>query len=1093
VLVSTSAKCILSADKSGLICVWDARSGSQTTCFHAERPSAPAKDVGLKVIENRTLSEDRNDERESKSCRKLEIRRSLARSLEQDKACSRPWQEMPKSYAIFKGLAHLRGQESRQGEDEIWLTAATLDLMQKRLAVGWNHGAVQLYNFTSGKLLQELLSEATSEIVSLAVATRQTRHNSQMKSVSEDASDESGAYIVGAEENGTVWFWPNRAPKENKQVLFVYHLCDRDSMQGRIDMSVMKIGHGVIATGTSNGRVVCWSLSTSRIMAKVDEIPEHLTRTGQNTVQSFLLLPNFLGKSARAINDKASDKADKIFANGKESVNCANEGAILAVAGSEGEIVFYNTLSGRIVSRFAVADIEYFKSASVTSLCMDELHEMGVRDGPSGRAAEPRLLFVGDSNGKMYTFDIGYLGDSHGTRMPHHKITKNHTSRHKTEDVNNRSAEKHTALKLFEKEVCGFGISSVATLRYPPGNAGWEQDSTKHCATFVLVIGALDGNCPLLRFANNPDTWLVCMYAPVHLTRMNVSSGSVSLWTPNLQLLMRLDTKSSLKQSTRLISWLRAAVFTCNQEKGAQLVMDGGQDKWSKDKPSRILCVTVMSAMHLPPAPYDELASRADAETDRSTKFHAVLFLDNEMCGRTSPVDAKVQAAVSSPPIRGEARSGGESLSVAWEQQDSKHELRVDDDHHRVFGLMLYRTDPSIVQSGQNPNNGSNRSDLRIDGDKEQRVLNDIFAKGVTGGSQRGHDKVRHGHIHKDVNEDRLSGRAVGCVVLSLHSLALHSERLDWFALSEPSRLHLGPCGHEALPPGAPMVQIKLKMTTEEQLAKNEKHAEAVHENAKVLIVRWWRSRRKKRETLKCIADVGAAAHKHGKHSTSAMSPVGLTASARGAITALPLPSSSVLIAPPATPPTLQSDSAHMRRGAQTVRATIADTRKDNVYHMSDKTRGWHTHRPTTAGALEDALSHANEGRQEGARLQVPAAKTTHPEPPNPSAIAHCAQGTQRMHRPPSAHRGLSGSADGRRKAVAGGPSSQALHPSASMPPVLLRKNLPSVALGVPSPRVDGRVASPPFTSFALFPHLPRALIACRLRPQCSLETNVQR
>jgi len=55
--------------------------------------------------------------------------------------------------------------------------------------------------------------------------------------------------------------------------------------------------------------------------------------------------------------------------------------------------------------------------------------------------------------------------------------------------------------------------------------------------------------------------------------------------------------------------------------------------------------------------------------------------------------------------------------------------------------------------------------------------------------------------------------------VLALNTLPLHSERHDWFQLSDPSCLHAAPIqgGHDSLQP-RPMLQLKIKMTTEEEV-----------------------------------------------------------------------------------------------------------------------------------------------------------------------------------------------------------------------------------------------------------------------------------
>ena len=92
---------------------------------------------------------------------------------------------------------------------------------------------------------------------------------------------EAAAFIVGADEAGTLWLWPNRAPHHVKSVKYVRKLADRDgALADGAAITACKTSAGMIASGFSNGRVTLWSLTAGKVVLKVDEIDQFRTRTG---------------------------------------------------------------------------------------------------------------------------------------------------------------------------------------------------------------------------------------------------------------------------------------------------------------------------------------------------------------------------------------------------------------------------------------------------------------------------------------------------------------------------------------------------------------------------------------------------------------------------------------------------------------------------------------------------------------------------------------------------------------------------------------------------------------------------------------------
>ena len=716
VLWSAAENCILALDRSGLVCVWDNTTGKQTSCFQAERPAW----VPTQTKSDNSTNIDTGQAASDPSLHK--VSRSH-RGLGRQKRNRRPWAETPKS---FRRLKDAQRAQTLDSNDVTLLTAATLDLAQRRLVVGWSNGVVHLYNFSSGTLLQELLSEATSEIVALCVGEQKAQYSTSLSGISTSLEpNESGAYIVGAEENGVMWVWPNRANKDSKKVPYVRRLFDRDSAQENPEISEMKIGHGIIATGSSAGKLVCWSLSAAKPLCKVDDIPPHLTRTGANTCQCLLVLPTAKRETA------AQGHGD--WARG-ESV----ESAMVAVAGSEGVVVFSSATTGRALCQFSVGDIEYFKSASVTALaCV----KTGADNNGNKARQHVRLIFVGDSNGKLYTFDVQRLlypkeeslaiaASAQVTKFPHARHPP-HSSHIKKSNPSHKQA-----VKLFESQAYDSGICSIVVIPFVHSTAGWARTQAEDSNLFALAVSTLD--------------------------------GSVSLWASNLEPVAKLNSTAQLQRLPQFMSKLSAAADACSPESVTNILNAGN----AAGLPVRILCVSVLSIAGL--MPFQSAALMPEG----GQQFHFALFLDKDRC------------AISKPTA---VASDGQAV---WD--GVAHHLRVDDEKHRGFGLMLYRTDAASIQYCDDEHSEDNLNQVLALEAADDKGLNeskdlpeedmDANQKQVMANMRRMMQRLPSEDRKVDV--DSLQGQELGAICIPLHTFALHSDRLDWFVRLSLTRLH---------------------------------------------------------------------------------------------------------------------------------------------------------------------------------------------------------------------------------------------------------------------------------------------------------------
>jgi hypothetical protein len=156
VLVSSSdagpeGASIVAVDSSGLVCVWNAATGAQKTCFQAERPlvgqqRGSEKPTNTQVNERESpISGPTITTAGTNAPRPFELIRSGKGYSERDDKRGRPWKEMPKSYAILQGVGSARGDADGHAPELGNVTAASLDLFMVRLVLGWDNGEVYIH------------------------------------------------------------------------------------------------------------------------------------------------------------------------------------------------------------------------------------------------------------------------------------------------------------------------------------------------------------------------------------------------------------------------------------------------------------------------------------------------------------------------------------------------------------------------------------------------------------------------------------------------------------------------------------------------------------------------------------------------------------------------------------------------------------------------------------------------------------------------------------------------------------------------------------------------------------------------------------
>lgn len=159
-------------------------------------------------------------------------------------------------------------------------------------------------------------------------------------------------------------------------------------------------------------------------------------------------------------------------------------------------------------------------------------------------------------------------------------------------------------------------------------------------------------------------------------------------------------------------------------------------------------------------------------------QFHFALFLDKDRC------------AISKPTA---VASDGQAV---WD--GVAHHLRVDDEKHRGFGLMLYRTDAASIQYCDDEHSEDNLDQvlaLEAADDKGLNESKDLPEEDMDANQKQVMANMRRmmrrlPSEDRKVDVDSLQGQELGAICIPLHTFALHSDRLDWFVRLSLTRLH---------------------------------------------------------------------------------------------------------------------------------------------------------------------------------------------------------------------------------------------------------------------------------------------------------------
>ncbi|EKX41087.1 hypothetical protein GUITHDRAFT_142247 [Guillardia theta CCMP2712] len=372
-LFSQTFSQILSIDSSGLVCSWDVSSGKQITWFRARTSTGAEEETNSKSTgeeRRRRQPEGGAEERRGREAGREQGGKATRRASS-DKA--------PSTLSSRNLMQHNKQEEGGDGSSVKVkettpsssssssaykrVTAASLDLAQCRLILGWNGGGIFVYNFSSGTLLQKLVSDAWTDINSLAIAKQSTKSS---KSTTEQ--EEAEGVVAAAEESGVVWLFPNRAPKSE---FFVRYLKKLTRTSGSLpDIYRMSANNHILCCGASDGSIEVWNLASGRMITSAPPKPFFLTVTGQTSIETMLFFR--VPISLRASYPK---------------------GFLYATAGVDGTVRICSSADAK-----ELAEIVVF---------FDERRE-NLISAMAGDSSDS-LLAVGDALGNIYVFNVKTL------------------------------------------------------------------------------------------------------------------------------------------------------------------------------------------------------------------------------------------------------------------------------------------------------------------------------------------------------------------------------------------------------------------------------------------------------------------------------------------------------------------------------------------------------------------------------------------------------------------------------------------------------------------------------------------------------------
>jgi WD40 repeat protein len=136
------------------------------------------------------------------------------------------------------------------------LTSASFDQSQRRLLVGWSQGSVQVYNFSNGTLLNNLLGDTTAKVTAITHAA-----------YTKGKGDHRGL-LLGAYDDGVILQWPSKL--DHRDVAPTRRM-ETPSWMGAdlIDVPITCIdfsGPNTLFCGRADGMIMLWDIQTGFLM-----------------------------------------------------------------------------------------------------------------------------------------------------------------------------------------------------------------------------------------------------------------------------------------------------------------------------------------------------------------------------------------------------------------------------------------------------------------------------------------------------------------------------------------------------------------------------------------------------------------------------------------------------------------------------------------------------------------------------------------------------------------------------------------------------------------------------------------------------------
>lgn len=152
------------------------------------------------------------------------------------------------------------------------VTAASFDLSERRLVVGWNQGSIQLYNFSNGTLLHNLLTETSSPVVSVT-------------QIEYSRGNDFHRHFVAALEDGVILQWPNKMKQRDAPPVRKIEVPNWMGTEF-VDVPITCIAFGkphTLVAGRKDGKVLEWDMQTGFLM-KNEHGPIVMQCTETNTI-----------------------------------------------------------------------------------------------------------------------------------------------------------------------------------------------------------------------------------------------------------------------------------------------------------------------------------------------------------------------------------------------------------------------------------------------------------------------------------------------------------------------------------------------------------------------------------------------------------------------------------------------------------------------------------------------------------------------------------------------------------------------------------------------------------------------------------------